>query len=327
MASLIRQIKKTGLMGMSGSCYPVWLKWQQVKKSKSRIKYIICNGAEGELKTHKDYFILKKYPKQVISGIKLALQETKAKTAYLYLNKKYYRQLKPKLIRLTHNLPIELFEKPEGYLSGEETVILNIIESQKKEPRLKPPYPTTSGLFGKPTLINNLETFYWVSQIAKNQYNYERFFSLEGKVKNKGVFKLPFDFTIKDILTITGNRPWFDFFVQVGGGASGKIFLPEELDQPILNTLGSIIVFDKKTTNPVVLMCKWAKFFFQENCDLCSPCREGTYRILEILEKQELNSKDKETLFNLFNLLEKASLCPFGRNLSLPFKSALQKLC
>jgi len=322
---LIRKIKKSRLLGMSGSSFPVWLKWKKVKGSKAKIKYVVCNGAEGELKTQKDYYILKHYPKDVIFGIKLALETVGAKTGFLYLNKKYYRKLKPKLIKLTHHLPIELFEKPEGYLNGEETVICNIIETKAKEPRVKPPLPAEAGVFGKPTLINNLETFYWVSKIAKNQYNYERFYSIAGKVKQKGVYKLPFDFTIRDILTITGNRPWFDFFVQVGGGASGEILLPNELDRPI-TSLGSIIVYDKKTTNPMVLMRKWAKFFFKENCDLCATCREGTFRILEILQKEELLSQDKQTLADIFNLLEKASLCPYGRILPRPFKTAIAKL-
>lgn len=310
---------------MSGSCFPAYLKWQQVKNSRVKSKYVICNVAEGEPEVFKDFYILQKYPKEVIDGMRLALRTIKAKTAFMYIKKKYYRKLKKKLIKLTHDFPIELFEKPEGYLNGEESVLLNIIENKYAEPRQKPPFPAQKGLYGKPTLIHNIETFYRIDQIQKNKYKFNRFYCISGKALKKGVYELPFDLTIRDILTITGNRPKFDFFVQVGGGASGSIMLPPELDQPIKG-LASIIVYDRKKTKLQALMKKWAEFFFEENCDKCVPCREGTYRILEIINKKQLSQKDKEALYDIFNVMEKTSFCPLGRNAVLPFKTAMEKL-
>ena len=325
MADIIHKLKKSGLLGMSGSCFPAYLKWQQVKSSRAKSKYVICNVAEGEPDVSKDYYILRNYPKQVISGIRLALKTVGAKTAFIYIKKKYYRKLKRKLVRLTHDFPIELFEKPDGYLNGEESALLNIIEGRSAQPRQKPPFPAQKGLYGKPTLIHNIETFYHIDQIQENRYKLNRFYCVSGKANKKGVFELPFDFTVRDILTITGNRPKFDFFVQVGGGASGAIMLPEELNAPVKG-LGSIIIYDKKTTNPLSLMRKWAKFFVEENCDKCAPCREGTYRILEIVKKPQLAPKDKTDLNDIFNAMEKTSFCPLGRNATLPFKTAIKKL-
>lgn len=177
MTDLIEKIKQSGLTGRSGSGFPTGLKWQMVKEAKAEKKYVICNASEGEPLAKKDHYILNNFLPEIVEGIELALKAIPGQTAYIYINKDYYREFKNGLIDLTHSLPIELFQKPAGYLSGEETVLINNIEGKyPPEPREKPPFPTEKGLWQKPTLINNLETFYWVSQIAKNKYEKERFF-------------------------------------------------------------------------------------------------------------------------------------------------------
>ncbi len=328
LKDIITKLKKSGLVGRSGSGFPVWKKWQAVKQAKSDGKYVICNASEGEPKVTKDGYILKKYPKETIEGIKLAMKTVGAQTAYIYINKTYYQKFKKNLSRLINNAPIEFFEKPEGYLAGEETCLLDAIEGkQPPQPRVKPPFPTESGLWGKPTLINNVETFYWVNQINNNKYKHNRFYSINGDVKNKGVFELPENIPIKSILEITNNLPKFKFFAQVGGGACGAILLPDELKQPVQGT-ASIIIFNKKTTSPLFLMRKWAKFFLKNNCDKCTPCREGIYRIDEILNntQETISAKDKETLKDIFLAMEKTSLCPLGKIAVNPFKTTIEKL-
>ncbi|MDD4989885.1 MAG: NADH-ubiquinone oxidoreductase-F iron-sulfur binding region domain-containing protein [Candidatus Pacebacteria bacterium] len=331
----IEQLKNSGLTGRSGSNFPVWKKWQAVKEADSEKKYAICNASEGEPEVFKDAYIFENYLAEVVNGIKIALQEIGAQTAYIYLNKDYYQKFKTKLSRLIENLPIELFEKPAGYLAGEETSILNAIEGKRPEPRIKPPFPTEVGLWGKPTLINNVETFYWVNKIADGQYQNKRFYCVSGDpslpsgqaLPNKGVFELSENYTIEQILKETKNYPEFPFFCQVGGGASGEILLSTELNQPIKG-LASIIVFNKEKTDPRALLKKWVDFFLQENCDKCTPCREGLYRVKEILQEsqQGISSERRQTLQEIFEALEKTSLCPLGRIAALPFKSALEKL-
>ncbi len=328
--NIIQKIKESGLTGRSGSEFPTWLKWQAVKNAQASIKYVICNASEGEPKVHKDRHILEYWPDRVIDGMKIALKTVKAKTGYIYLNPDYYPILKPILSKLIWNLPIEIFKKPHGYLMGEETVLLNIIEGKKAEPRIRPPYPTTSGLYNKPTLINNVETLYAVSQIAKNEYENNRFVSVEGAVKHKGVFEVPEKTSVKEILKQTNNLPDFNFFAQVGGGASGTVFLSDQLNQPVKGT-GSIIVYNYKATNPLLLMKQWTKFFMKNNCDKCTSCREGVYRINEILENKKTISKitnpeDLQTLKDIFLVLETTSLCPVGKMVTFPLKSAINKL-
>jgi len=324
---IIEQLKQFGLLGKSGSNFPVWKKWEAVKNATANKKFVICNASEGEPMVNKDRFILDNWLKDVVDGIKLAIEETKASQGYVYLNADFYQRYKQNLIKLIGNSPIELFQKPAGYLAGEETSLLNAIEGKPPTPRIKPPYPTEQGLWNCPTLINNVETFYWINKIAQDQYKNNRFYCIEGEIINKGVFELPLNYTIEQILKQTKNYPNFPFFLQVGGGAVGEILLENELQKPI-NGLASIIIFNKEKTNPVDLIKGWAEFLMLQNCDHCTPCREGLYRINEALQQNQ-NNLTKENLKGLqeiFNVLEKTSLCPFGKTAYLPFKTALEKL-
>lgn len=320
--NIISLLKKSGLVGRSGSGFPTWRKWQLVRDSHSTQKYVICNASEGEPNVFKDELLLEKYAPDVIEGIKIALKTVGATSAYIYLNEDYYQRFRDKLLDLVRNLPIELYRKPQGYLAGEETTLLNIIEGQRLEPRIKPPFPTDYGLWGRPTLINNVETFYWMTKIAQGKYKRHRLYCLDGQIANKGVFELPEDWTIEKILLQTDNWPCFEFFIQAGGGASGAIMLADELKQP-LKGAGSIIVYDKKETDPFSLMKKWADFFLQGNCDRCTPCREGIYRINEMLTSKKFN---QTALPDIFAVLEKTSLCPLGRIAVTSFKTAIEKL-
>lgn len=336
--NFIEQLKQSGLLGRSGSNFPVWKKWEAVKNAVSNPllplrgfgvakKFVICNAAEGEPMVLKDAFILKNYLSDVVEAIKLAITEVNATQGYIYLNSELYQQHKQKLIKLIGEAPIELFLKPSGYLAGEETSLLNTIEGKPPVPRIKPPYPTEQGLWGCPTLINNAETFYWVNKIAKGQYKNNRFYCISGDVPQKGVFELSESYTIEQVLTETKNYPDFSFFVQVGGGAVGEILTENELQKPI-NGLASIIVFNKEKTNPMDLMKGLVDFLMLQNCDQCTPCREGLYRINETLQQIQgnLTESQKETLNEIFAVLEKTSLCPFGKTAYQPFKTILGKL-
>jgi len=319
---IIEKLKKANLKGRGGAGFPTGLKWEMVKKSRAKRKYIICNGSEGEPNVFKDGFILKNYPEEIIDGIKIALEVINDSSAYIYLRKDYYQKFKNKLKKIIGRSPIILFKETGGYLCGEETTLLESIEGKKEEPRAKPPYPSEAGLWGYPTLINNVETFYYVAQIAKNNYQETRFYSLSGDVKNKGVYELPVKWTIKQILKKTNNFPRFNFFVQSGGGAAGEILTDKEINRPVKGT-GAIIVYNLKKTKPVQLMKKWINFFLKENCGKCLPCREGVYRINEILNKNKI---DKKLLEDLLFVLKETSFCPLGKSIATPFRDLINKI-
>ena len=321
--NIISELKKYNLLGRSGSCFPVALKWESVKNIRAKEKYIVCNASEGEPGVFKDGFILKNYPDEVVEGIKIALKTVKNSSAFIYLKKDYYERFKKRLQKSAKGFPIKIVKKKSvRYIAGEESSVCEAIEGKIPEPRIKPPFVSQVGLFSMPTLVNNVETFYWVAKIAKGQYKNHRFYSISGDVKNKGVFELPENWTIEKILKETKNFPKFDFFVKVGGGACGEILLPKELKKPASGA-GAIIVFNRKKTNLISLMKGWAQFFNNGNCDKCTPCREGVYRMNEMLKKGKIN---KELLEDILFVLEKTSFCSLGKGIPETFKGVINKL-
>ncbi len=319
---IIEKIKAANLRGRGGAGYPTAAKWEMVMNAPGETKYVICNVSEGEPAVAKDDYILEKYPEVVIEGIRLALEAIKAKSGIIYLRKDYFKKYKSRLKTLIGSLPIEVFEETAGYLGGEETTLLEVIEGKRAEPRFKPPYPPQSGLYLCPTLINNLETFYSVAKIAAGQYKSTRFYTISGDVKKPGVYELAEDRPINKALEETGNLPDFEFFVQAGGGASGQILLQSELDAP-LSGAGSIVVYSKKKTDLVGLMKKWTLFFIKENCGKCVPCREGVYRLNEMLL---LKSFDVKAALEITAVLKETSFCPFGKGVANSFESLINKL-
>ena len=321
--NIILKLKSAGLKGRGGADFPTYLKWQAFLDADSDKKYIVANGSEGEPATLKDAYIIKNHSADLIAGLKLALElSPKNSQAFIYLRKDYYKKYKKNLEKIIGDLPIVVFREKGGYLSGEETTLCQEIENKIQRPRIKPPYPVQSGIYGRPTLINNIETFYHVAQIAKDQYKKTRFYTILGKAPNKGVFELPLDYSLEKILKTTKNFPAFDYFLQVGGGASGEIILPQEIKRKATGS-GSIVIYDREKTDPWTLMLAWINFFMKENCDKCTPCREGTYRLREMIRDQKI---DKKSLEDLFFVLENTSFCALGKMVVLPFRSAIKKL-
>jgi NADH:ubiquinone oxidoreductase subunit F (NADH-binding) len=324
--NIIEKIKESGLTGRGGAGFPTGAKWEAVKNAPGEKKYIIVNGSEGEPGVLKDGFILENYPEELVDGVKVALNTFPNSEAYIYLRKDYYDKYKAKLVEMTKDFPIILTREPGGYLCGEETTLIESIEGNRFEPRIRPPFPTEKGLFGYPTLINNLETFYWISKIVKDEYHKNRFYSLTGDISNPGVFEFSEDWSIEKILKETDNFPEKEFFVQVGGGAVGMIKSQtvkthEELHETV-GGAGSIIVYDKEKTDLKKLMKKWIDFYFGENCGKCTPCREGVYRIKEMLDGDNF---EKEKIMDILFVLEETSFCPLGKGVAFPFKSLLKK--
>jgi NADH:ubiquinone oxidoreductase subunit F (NADH-binding) len=250
---------------------------------------------------------------------------------YLYLNTHFYRKYGQILRNIIHNDDIEIFHKPEkaGYIGGEETALLNVMEGGVAEPRLRPPFPVTNGLWDSPTLVNNVETFYDISLIMHNQYEGKRFYTLSGDILHKGVFSFPETYSIDQILIETGNHPLnhgqdrskYDFFVQIGGDGSGDV-----LNSNQLNTLakgGAITVHSLHKHEPMELLKYWVNFFFRESCGQCVPCREGAYRLNEMLKKKEI---DWVMFFIILNSLKESSLCGLGGSVHVPIYSYIENV-
>jgi NADH:ubiquinone oxidoreductase subunit F (NADH-binding) len=329
--NILQKIEEVGLVGRGGASFPVAKKILAVQEALKTHKkgYIIVNGAEGEPGVKKDGYIVHKYPEEVINGICLIdsfLGTKKIKKIYFFLNHEYYKNYSlglkkilslKKYSHLEEKLIFSVKANNLSYISGEESALLNLIEGKKIEPRLKPPYPTSHGLFGLPTLINNTETFYNISLVAKNEFKNERFYTLNGAVRHRGVFALSAELTIEDILCRTDNLPNFKFFVQVGGEAAGELLRSDQLNRPVEGA-GSIMVYDFKKTDQKKLLKYWINFYHNESCGNCVTCREGTYRLWELVNKKEF---DKKLFWELIEALEETSFCALGRSVSVPIRS------
>ncbi len=319
MKNILQKIKKSELTGRGGGSFPTALKWQMVEKAKGEKKYIICNVSEGEPGVLKDRYILENHMEEAVEGIKLAIDYLGAERAYFYINPKYYIEYHHKLRKVIQDNPITIFKKDHsaGYIGGEETSAINHIEGGRVEPRLRPPFPTTNGLWDYPTLINNLETFYNVALVAGDEYKKKRFFTVNGDCLNRGVFEFDESTSIVKVLKETNNYPDFDFFVQVGGDASGEVLNNTQLGRRATGS-ASITVYSKSKHEPIILMRKWAKFFRNESCGQCTPCREGTLRLVNVLNAKTI---DWEMCGDVMDNLYETSFCGLGIAAPIAIKS------
>jgi len=333
---IIKKISDAGLVGRGGASYPTARKWTAVYSALALKKtgYIVVNGAEGEPGVKKDGYLFKNYAAEVINGVYLAdrfLGTGNIKKIYIFLNHNYYRDYQADLKRVISSKKfrplkekIEFFVKPDEltYISGEETALLNLIEGKKVQPRQKPPFPTERGLYDCPTLVSNPETFYDVSLAAEDKYEGKRFYTVDGFVKHPGVYSLLGSATIEEVLHATNNYPAQPFFVQIGGNASGEVLNSRQLDKKVSGA-GSVMVYDLKNTDEEKLFKYWLNFYKEQSCGQCSVCREGTYRLLEIVNRKKI---DQELFWEIVNAMADSSFCALGANLAVPLKSYLNNI-
>lgn len=333
MSDILKKIKEAGLVGRGGAAFPTHLKWQAVKNVNSDKKYLIVNGAEGEPGIHKDEYILINHLNEFCLGLKLAADYVSSSKIFFYLSSKYFNLYKKNIINNLNKVGLKgKFEiikktKESGYIGGEESTILNILEGKILEPRLKPPFPTEHGLWSAPTLIQNIETLYNVYLVDKNKFKHTRLYSVNIGFKNKGVYSLAEDLSIAEVLRQTNSYPKYKFFVQIGGDAAGEVLNDSQLEKKVSGA-GSITIYDFFKHNPEKLVNYWLNFFINNSCGQCTPCREGTYRLKELLDeagtikKMLLNNKLKEITDNLFL----SSFCALGLSVPIALLSYLENV-
>lgn len=309
-SNLIKKIADAGLLGRGCGTFPVAKKWQAVKANRAKEKYVVCNAAESEPGIFKDKFILDNYAHLVIEGITLAMKELGAAKGFIYLNPHYYNSLRQKLITLIGDDRIETFENPtKGYIGGEETAILNVMEGEREEARLRPPFVTEFGLYNAPTLVNNCETFYDIALIAADKYDHERFFCITGDDTPNNVFSFPENISVREALEKSGHWPEFKFFVQLGGSSAGTCLRPDQLQNFQIKPYAGLTIHqlykdEKKLIN------HWLDFYALESCGKCVPCREGTYRLRELFQSGDYES---ELFSDIIFTMQNTTICSLGK--------------
>ena len=328
MKNLIAKIKKANLVGRGGAGFPTALKWELAKKAKGKPKYVICNASEGEIGVFKDIHILKRFPKKVIKGMVLSMDFLGTREGYFNFNNTYYRQTKGKLQSILKKYEkkgyrFTIYKEMPSYIGGEETALLNAIEGKRIEPRLKPPFPCEEGLFSKPTLIHNVETLFNIAQVAEDAFEPKRFYCISGKIRRPGVYHLPDDWMIQEILKKTKNLPRFDFFVQIGGSASGLVLNQNQIENQKMIGAGALEVYPA-SMDPRRVLFDWFKFYAEESCGKCTPCREGSYQLYQLIKNHKKIPWKK--ILEIVNTMEKTSFCALGKSIAIPVKSYMKNI-
>ena len=362
---VIETIDKSGLRGRGGAGFPTGKKWRATKEAKGDKKFVVCNADEGDPGAFMDRSILEGDPHSVIEAMEIAGFAVGAEKGYIYVRAEYpiavhrlqiaidqareYGILGNKIFGTNFNFDIEIRLGAGAFVCGEETALLESIEGRRGQPRVKPPYPATSGLWGCPTLINNVETYAniaqiilkgpeWYSSIGTATSKGTKVFALGGNVNNVGLVEVPMGTTLREIVfDIGGGIPnGREFKAAQTGGPSGGCIPKEHLDTPIdyesLKEIGSmmgsggLIVMDD--TKCMVCLAKfYLQFTVSESCGKCTPCRIGTKRMLEILERLCDGQGEEYDIYRLEKLaanIKKASICGLGQSAPNPVISTMK---
>ena len=364
-ADLIDEISKSGLRGRGGAGFPTGMKWGFVSKAKGGKKYVICNADESEPGTFKDRLILEGDPHTIIEAMAIAAYAVGSDEGYIYVRGEY--QLAQK--RLLHaieqaeqlgilgdnifnsgfNFHLHIHSGAGAYICGEETALIESIEGKRGEPRARPPYPTTNGLWDKPTLVNNVETLAnigaiirhgaaWYKSIGTPSSPGTKVYTILGNVNVTGLIEVPMGITLREVITIyaKGMKNGANFKMAQTGGSSGSI-IPSSLQDTPMDfdsynkagvSLGSGALLICDDNNCVVDLAKVLLNFFRvESCGKCNPCRIGNERAFQIFSNisEGIGSlKDLDDLLLLSDNLYQLSNCGLGQSASMPIKDAIK---
>lgn len=359
---VIGEVEKAALIGRGGAAFPTASKWKMTRQAVGQPKYVVCNADESEPGTFKDRVLMEGRPHLILEGVALCAFAIGATKAYLFVRGEYpesMQRLQRAIDEATHagllgenifgsdfSLDIEIRRGGGAYICGEETALFEAIEGDRGFPRIKPPYPTTHGLFQKPTVVNNVETLStipgivehgggWFKQWGTEKSTGPKLVSVSGHVQRPGVYEINPGMTLRQMLEefcggVVGNLQ-----TVLMGGAAGTFLTPDQLDvrltfedlRAIRSTFGSgaIMVFNE-TADLRDILRRLGRFFKHESCGKCFPCQLGTQRQMEILERADMPLEgDRERLRDIGLTMTESSLCGLGQTAASAVLSALEK--
>ncbi len=350
---IIETVKASGLRGRGGAGFPTGLKWQFVLKNTPRPRYIACNADESEPGTFKDHLLMERNPHLVIEGCAIACYAIGAKVAYIYIRGEFlhvqraleaaideaYRggYLGTNILGSGFDCDVYVHRGAGAYEAGEETALLESLEGKRAQPRIKPPFPATAGLYGCPTAVNNVETLCnvplivqrgveWFTGLGPEKNSGPKLYAISGHVVRPGVYEASMHTTFRELVYdyAGGIRHGRQLKALIPGGSSVPVLLPDQLDVPASfddtvkagSMLGSaaLIVMDD-TTCMVWAAENLLAFYRHESCGKCTPCREGTdwlHKLLRRIERGEGQMRDIDLLLSVASNITGKTLCPFG---------------
>lgn len=361
---VISEVENSNLNGRGGAGFPAGRKWRFVAAAARTPKFVVCNADESEPLIFKDRVLIDTNPHQILEGMAIAAYAVGASSGYIYIRGEYVSQaqrleraieqaersgwLGENIAGSSFSFQVHIHRGAGAYICGEETALLESLEGKRGEPRVRPPYPPTSGYRNLPTLVNNVESFAavphilqrganWYKNLSDNSAGGTKLYMLLGHVNRPGLFEAPFGLTLRQIINDFGGglRPGSKFHFALCGGAAGTIVDESLLDTPIDYAsagkgislgAGAFLVCDERVS-PVAMLRELMHFFAVESCGKCTPCREGTrraYDLLVCLAEGGGRPGDLEELARLASVMQAASFCGLGQSVHLPVTSALR---
>ena len=355
--AVIQLVKDSGLRGRGGAGFPTGMKWGFIPQGDNKEHYLVVNADESEPGTCKDTPLLMANPHVLIEGCIIACHAIRAKQAFIYIRGEVthvVRRLNQaiedayKAGHLGKGVDLVLHVGAGAYICGEETALLDSLEGFRGQPRLRPPFPAIAGLYARPTVVNNVESIASVPAIIANgaewyqKYGTEKskgmtLYSLSGHVNNPGQFEVPLGITLREILELAGGvRTGHKLKFWTPGGSSTPLFTDAHLDIALdyegVSAAGSMLgtkalqIFDE-TTCVVRAVLRWTEFYKHESCGKCTPCREGTWWLVQILRDLENGSGSEEDLAKLLDLCDNImgrSFCALGDGATSPITSSIK---
>lgn len=362
---VVEALKAASLRGRGGAGFPTGLKWSFIRRDTPGQKYVLCNSDEGEPGTCKDRDILRYNPHQVIEGMAIAGYAMGATVGYNYIRGEYWEPyerfdaalnearaaglLGDNILGSGFDFELHSHLGAGAYICGEETAMMDSLEGKRGLPRFKPPFPAVRGLYGKPTTINNTETFAsvpvimekgpeWFLELGKPNNGGSKIFSVSGHVNTPGNYEIPLGTPFKDLLEMAGGvRTGHRLKAVIPGGSSMPIIPAEEMmkldmDFDSIQKAGSglgsgaVIVMDE-TVCIVNMLKRLSLFYMEESCGQCTPCREGTgwlYRLVSAIEEGRGTMQDLDTLRRAAKSIEGRTICAFGEAAAWPVGGCLK---
>jgi NADH-quinone oxidoreductase subunit F len=348
---VLREITDAKLLGRGGAAFPTGVKWEAVARQPARPHYLVCNGDESEPGTFKDRVLMEEDPFALLEGMTIAAYATGCERGFVYVRAEYslaherlensFAQARARgwlgddVLGAGFDFDVELRIGAGAYVCGEETALFESIEGNRGEPRNKPPFPVEVGLFGKPTVANNVETLVNVPEILNGDLRETRLFCLSGHVARPGLYEVELGTSLRDLLELARSEQPKAVLL---GGAAGSFIGPEQLDLPLTfedtraagTTLGSgVVMVFNEDADLVDAVLRIAEFFKDESCGQCVPCRVGTMRQKEALERLARGGErgdELERLGELAQVMRDASICGLGQTAANAVASAIENL-
>jgi NADH-quinone oxidoreductase subunit F len=362
--ALIQLVKDSGLRGRGGAGFPTGMKWGFIPQGDNKDHYLVVNADESEPGTCKDMPLLLANPHVLVEGVIIAAYAIRAKHAFIYIRGEVTHvarrlnqaiadayaagYLGKNIFGTGHDVDLVLHIGAGAYICGEETALLDSLEGFRGQPRLRPPFPAIAGLYARPTVVNNVESISavpaivlngpeWYQSMGTEKSKGATLYSLSGHIKNPGQFEAPLGITLREILELAGGmRDGHKLKFWTPGGSSTPLFTDAHLDVPLdyegVAAAGSMLgtkalqIFDE-TTCVVRAVLRWSEFYKHESCGKCTPCREGTWWLVQILEELEAGrgtEADLEKLLDLCDNIAGRSFCALGDGATSPIVSSIK---